>query len=140
MPRRGDPARRHELGGGGESQGAGDIPQPVRRFVCDHIDSVRMVELLLLLESEPERAWTPAELSAELRSHLVWTVERLESLRARGLVAREGRREPRYRYAVPSRATRSAIRQLGHAFATRRVQLVSLVYTRGRGSLDELHL
>jgi predicted ArsR family transcriptional regulator len=107
-----------------------DIPNPVQSFVRENIASVGMLELLLVLEADPERAWTAAELSAELRVHRDGVANFLEHLRVRGLVDRNGGPEPRFRYAAPSASTRSTLPQLRKAFETRRVQLATVLYGR----------
>jgi hypothetical protein len=107
-----------------------DIPNPVQSFVRENIDSVGMLELLLVLEADPERAWSPAELSAELRVHLDGLASQLEHLRARGLVERNGGAEPRFRYAAAGANTRSTLMQLRKALETHRVQLATVLYGR----------
>jgi hypothetical protein len=105
-----------------------DIPNPVRSFVRDNIDSVGMLELLLVLEADPRRAWSPAELSAELRVHHDGLAGQLEHLRNRGLVERGEAVEPVFRYAAANPGTHSTIKQLRRAFETRRLQLAALLY------------
>jgi hypothetical protein len=105
-----------------------DIPNPVRSFVRENIDSVGMLELLLMLEADPGRVWSPAELSAKLRVHHAGVASQLEHLRNRGLVERHGTVEPTFRYAAAHPGTRSTVKQLRRAFETRRVQLAGLLY------------
>jgi len=105
-----------------------DIPNPVRSFVRENIDSVGMLELLLVLEGDPGRVWSLAELSAELRLHHDGLSSQLEHLRNRGLVARDGTVEPMFRYSAACPGTRSTVKQLRRAFETRRVQLATVLH------------
>lgn len=106
-----------------------EIPTPVRRFVEDHIDSIARLELLLLLESDPKRAWTAAAASTELRCQASWAASQLQYLAASGLAVRTNAGELRFRYEPASRDTRALVNDLRRAFKSRRVSLVSLIYT-----------
>ena len=114
-----------------------DIPAPVRRFVEDHIKSVGLLEVLLLLESDPSRAWTTKEVSAELRTHGSWAATQLDYLVERGLAARANGGEPSFRYRPSGAGTRFAVEELRRAFEKRRVGLVSLIYSEARDHTDE---
>lgn len=108
-----------------------DIPMPVRSFVRENIESVGMLELLLVLEADPEREWSLSELSSELRVHRHGLARHLGHLRARGLVERDGTVEPTFRYAARNPGTRSIVKQLRTAFETRRLRLAALLYGQG---------
>jgi hypothetical protein len=45
-----------------------DISNDVRQFIFDYIDSVEQLEVLFLLKSSPEKWWTAADISNQLRS------------------------------------------------------------------------
>jgi len=87
-----------------------------------------MLELLLLLEADPKRAWTCPELSAELRVHRNGLASQLDHLCRRGLVVRDGTAEPRFRYAAANSGTRSTVAQLRRTLETRRVRLAALLH------------
>lgn len=108
------------------------IPNPVRSFVREHIDSVGMLELFLILEADPKRAWTCAELSGELRVHRNGLASQLDHLCRRGLVVCERTAEPRFRYAAASPVTRSTVAQLRRTLETRRVRLAALLHGQRR--------
>ena len=105
------------------------IPEPVRRFVDECIESVGLLEVLLLLQSDPDRTWTPAAVSREVRSERVWAEVQLEYLRTHGLLeAERGAGDPAYRYS-PSRPEQDqVVSQLREAFATRRVRVIQLIF------------
>jgi hypothetical protein len=105
------------------------IPEPVRRFVGECIESVGLLEVLLLLQSDPDRAWTPAAVSREIRSERGWAELQLEYLRTHGLLeAERGTGERAYRYS-PSRPELDAVvGQLREAFETRRVAVIRLIF------------
>lgn len=105
------------------------IPEPVRRFVDECIESVGLLEVLLLLQSDPGRAWTPTAVGREIRSERGWAEVQLEYLRTHGLLeAERGSGEPAYRYG-PARAELDGIvGQLREAFETHRVTVIRLIF------------
>jgi len=74
MPRRSDPGFDHDI----------------VRFVVSDLRTVWALELLLLMRGAPDRAWTEAALTAELRANLGMVGEILRRLHALGLTMRDG--------------------------------------------------
>src|SRR5688572_12471822 len=105
-----------------------DIPEPVRRFVEDYIKSVGILELLLLLESHPRRAWKAAEVQQAMRIQPLSAVAQLEYLHGHGLLVRERGDHEAFRYKPARPGMDSVIADLRHAFETRRVKLTKLIY------------
>jgi hypothetical protein len=105
------------------------IPEPVRRFVDECIESVGLLEVLLLLHSDPARVWTPTEVSREVRSERIWAEAQLEFLRIHGLLEVErGADEAAYRYGPSRPELDGVVGQLRKAFETRRVAMVKLIF------------
>lgn len=63
-----------------------DMPGGIHHFLRDHIDSVEQLEVLALLQTEPVRRWSVAEISHELRSTDVSVGKRLAGLVQSGVV------------------------------------------------------
>lgn len=61
--------------------------------------SVWALEILLVLHSQPERAWRPDDLVRELRSSEVVVTQSIQDLLASGLIVIEGDGSVRYRPA-----------------------------------------
>lgn len=76
------------------------LSRGARSLIAAHIDSVRRLELLLLLRDRADERWTPATVAATLRVAPGWTARELEALRAGGLVALGDGDEAAYRYAA----------------------------------------
>ena len=77
------------------------VSNEMARFLRDEIDSVRELEMLLLLRSAGARATTPAALSAQLRTGVPWAEEQLSRMEAKGFVSvtRDGAGQRVFRYA-----------------------------------------
>ena len=108
----------------------GGIPQEVRAFIVDHIDSVLQLELLLLLHKKRDQEFGAAEVVAELRIDPTWAVTQLDDFCARGILKCAEGPPRRYRYAPKSPDLDSAITRLDQAYSNRRVSVISLIFSK----------
>jgi hypothetical protein len=107
---------------------AKEISEPVRRFIAQHVHSAAQLEVLLLLRAVPDREWSIQDVARAQVSTPDMAEALLQDLTARGLVSAAG--DPRrYRYA-PSRAQATVIDELAEAYATRRVAVVGLIFSK----------
>lgn len=105
------------------------ISEAVRDFLCDHINSVEQLEILLLLRDSPDRSWTAAEIS-----RLLFTTE--ASVRARLLHLREhGLAEitselgaTRYQYCISDPRTDQTIWSLEHEYRRRKDAVIAIIF------------
>lgn len=102
-----------------------DIPEDVRAFVRSSIDSVELLNVLLLLRENAERDWTAEELSAELRSSPGSIARRLAHLQRRRLAASAA---GRYRYAAAARAD-ALVQRLLELYHERRTTVIDLIFS-----------
>lgn len=108
-----------------------DIPEPVRRLLAEHIDSIEQIEVLMLLRAQPEREWSAEEVNRELRSSVMSIQDRLGGLAAMGfLVAREAGADLVYRYAPASDEVRGVIDALEAVYKARRFSVINLIYAK----------
>ncbi len=107
----------------------GDLPASVVAFVNDHIDSVRQLEVLLIVRDGGTRRWTATALSRELRSPEVWTAQQLEELYARGLFGREQAdgSDASFWYQPFDSDLDRAVGQVADCFRRRKTRVVSLI-------------
>lgn len=103
------------------------VPESVREFVAKHIESVAQLEVLLLLRAAGDKEWTPQEVSAALviqpeTAAASWLTE----LERRGLA---GERNGAYRYDPPEQE-RPTLDALAESYATDRVALVALIFSK----------
>lgn len=64
----------------------GDIPQKIRRFLNEHIHSLGNLDLLLFFWRHADRAWSPQDLNAELRSNLGTVRQQVKQFAAKGFL------------------------------------------------------
>ena len=71
------------------------IPDPVRKLIAEHIDSVEQLEVLILLRAHRDRAFTVSEVNDRIKSSATSVEGRLSDLAGRGFLQRTDRT---YRY------------------------------------------
>ena len=104
------------------------LPDDVRHFLHQYIESVEQLEVLLLLWRTPERGWTSEEVAIAVYSHPSSVVRRLALLLGQGLL-RE--REPGcFQYAPRTVELHSAVTHLDHMYRERRVAVITLIASK----------
>jgi hypothetical protein len=115
---------------------AKEISEPVRRFIAQHVHSAAQLEVLLLLRAVPGREWSIHDVARAQVSTPDMAERMLEDLRARGL-ASGGGTAGRFRYAPPD-GLASVIDDLAEAYATRRVAVVGLIFSKPSSAVTGL--
>lgn len=72
------------------------MDKDVSEFLQDSFQSVWSLELLLVLQGQSDRSWTPQQLIAELRSSEAVIQQGIKDLLAAGLILTEGGDQVRY--------------------------------------------
>jgi hypothetical protein len=110
---------------------AADIPPHVARFINDHVDSVELVEVLLLLRRDAARAWTAEQVSEQLYTSPGSAANRLEALNRSGLAARAGEgASATYLYAPADAERDRAATDLEQVYATRRTTVINMIFSK----------
>ena len=106
------------------------IPDDVKRFIADHIESAEQLDALVLLHTQREREWT-----AEAVSQAIYTVPQsaertLRRLEEQGFAATVGGtpEAPAFRYAPADADTDRRVGQLAAAYRTNRVEVVKHLF------------
>lgn len=105
------------------------IPEIVRRFIIEHINSVESLEILLLLSAGTLQEYTAEEVSRTLRTSLESATARLKELhRSKLLVTVENEGSPKYRFD-PTNPGAGIVGDLEKIYKTRRVSVISFIYS-----------
>lgn len=107
-----------------------DIPEGVRAFIAQNIESAELLETLLLVHSGPGREWTPEEVARSIYTVPAGATRRLEQLVGMGLTTSSGAADPAYRYAPATPALAAQVDALAAAYRAHRVAVINLVYSR----------
>jgi predicted transcriptional regulator len=106
---------------------AGGSPDAVLSFVDRHIESLEHLEILLLLAAE-DRSWTAAEIFQKIQSSQASVDQRLQTLVAAGLLAKDATGQ--FRFAPKDEEARKVVKDLAEAYKSRRVRIIEAIYTR----------
>jgi hypothetical protein len=103
------------------------IPARVHRFVLDFVDSLELLEVVLLLAAEPQVELSPDDVSVRLRTTPPSARARLEQLVGRGLAEPTADGRFKLRSSAELAETLDAV---ARCYRERRVSMVSLIYSR----------
>lgn len=104
------------------------LPAPVKQLLARHIQSVEQLEVLLLLHSQPARAWTAPEVYDVIRSSEASIAARLQAFTAAGFLIEEKGPPQTFRYAPNDRDLRSALDMTASAYQTWRVRVIEAIF------------
>ena len=106
------------------------IPPRVREFLLAHVDSIELLDVLLLLAANPELSFAASEVSDQLRTATSSAANRLETLHRRRLVevVEDGCFQVR-----PDPELAETLRQVRLAYRDWRVTVVAVIYSRPSG-------
>jgi hypothetical protein len=110
------------------------VPQRLQAFIANHVGSIELLEVLLLMHAERDRAWAAEEVGARLRLSAVSASQHLVALRQRGLLSVALAGDAVYRYQ-PSPALAGVVDELAQLYRERRLLVADLVATRPRSKL-----
>lgn len=105
------------------------LSDEVRRFIATNIHSVAQLELLLTLRAEPERWFTPEEVSRSLYMAEEPTVAQLAELESGGLLAKDAAEGgSRYCYQPREQGSVRLVDQLAELYHNRRLAITNAIY------------
>jgi hypothetical protein len=104
------------------------IPPAVKQLLARYIRSVEQLEILLLVQGQPNRAWTAAEVYDVIRSSRTSIAERLKDFTAAGFLAEEPGPPAGCRYAPKDNALRAAVDETALLYQTRRVRVIEAIF------------
>jgi hypothetical protein len=102
----------------------------VRQFLTDHIDSAEQLEILLLLQRDPDRRWTAQEVSQAIYTVPASALMRLEALVAHGFATSSGGSDPTYVFEPRTEEIRRQVQTLADAYRNDRVSVIKLIFSR----------
>ena len=104
------------------------LPPAVRQLLSRYIRSVEQLEVLLLLHSQPKRAWTADAVYDVIRSSKSSIAQRLATFTADGFLAEEAGSPTTFRYAPKDEALRAAVQETATLYQTRRIRVIEAIF------------
>jgi len=105
------------------------IPENVRRFIVEHINSVESLEILLSLFARPAEESSPEDVSRALCTSLESATARLSELQQARLLVSISTEPPKYRFNTDSPEA-SLVALLEKTYRERRVSVISFIYSK----------
>lgn len=104
-----------------------DIPEAVRRFVLECIDSVEQLEVLVLLHGSPAVTWSPEAVATTLYSNRQSIALRLAGLHAKGVLAST---EASYRYLPKTPELDATVSLVAQTYRQRPVAVITMIASK----------
>ncbi len=114
------------------------LPEGVRRFVAEQVDSAEFLEILLHLHRNPEQRFTAEELGPAVYTVPAAALLRLEELVARGFAQSDGGQNPSYRYAPSSPPLARQVDELAAAYAANRVAVIQQIFQKPKSAAQAM--
>ena len=113
------------------------IPDDIAQFVIEKIDSVAELEALLLLRREPNRKWTPDEISRRLYLTAREAFEILVGLSTKGLVLYKAGASGWYEYEPGTADLGRLVDRLCETYAKLIVPVTNLIHGKSKKRVQE---
>lgn len=111
------------------------ISEKTRNFVFQHVDSVELVEIILLFHGASEKAWTAEDISKELRSSAISIKKRLTVLRNIGLI-RETDKPNYFCFETKDMSQAKIIDELSLAYRVQRHRVLEIIFSPSKKARD----
>ena len=104
------------------------VPEGVRRFLLQCIDSVEQLEVLLLLHRTPQESWNSESIAQTLYSNPSSIAHRLAGLYSHGLLTQTS--ASAYRYQPKTAELDVTVSQLAETYRQRRVAVITVIASK----------
>lgn len=113
------------------------VPEDVRQFILDHIDSVAELEGLLILRRSPESPWSADSLSREIYTSREQAEEVLSKLSARGFLEPAAEIPGVYIYRPRSVETPPVIDRVYETYKKYLVPVTNLIHSKPQTKVQQ---
>jgi hypothetical protein len=111
-----------------------DIPKTIRDFVFEYIDSVEQLEILLLLESDPNKSWSLEELSGLIRSNVNSVEKRTSLLLSQGLIIKN--EDSQLSFFLDNAELKQTVHSLADIYKVHRYRILEMIFSPMKKSRD----
>ncbi|HEX7155148.1 MAG TPA: hypothetical protein VF618_27005 [Thermoanaerobaculia bacterium] len=104
-----------------------DFSPELEQFVRDRLASIDQIEIVMLLASDPSRAWTAPQIAQQLGTAPEPAAMRLFLLASNGLLALDPTGVPKYRFQPMDAATGALVTQLTALYPDRKDAVADII-------------
>lgn len=112
------------------------IPDEVKRFIMDNIDSVAELEAILFLRDQRHQAWDLRSIAARIYTRDDETAALLAKLIARGFIVEGGTEHTAFRYQPQTPTLAEALDSLALVYSHYLVPVTNLIHMKSRRSIE----
>lgn len=112
-----------------------DLPQDVRQFLDNCIDSIEQLRVLLALHAQPEREWSASDLAVEMRSTESSIRKRLDDLYFRKVLVKLPELGDRHKFLPDSPRVEVIIKELAFCNEKRPYSVIDAIYVKPNKAL-----
>jgi hypothetical protein len=113
------------------------IPNDVKQFILERIESVAYLEALLLLRSKPDAPWSCGAVANRLYIDQKQTAELLARLDADGFVTVAGEEDPVYRYQPVTPHMLQMVDSLAEFYGKHLVPITNLIHSKPKNRVQQ---
>lgn len=106
------------------------VPADVRQFIIENLDSIAQLEALLLLSSDPDTAYTTAELASRLYTDQKQAGEVLASLHSTGFTVFADKDNTSYRYEPRLPELAEMVTRLAAIYSQYLIPVTNLIHSK----------
>ena len=108
-----------------------DISPLLQQFIFEFVDSVELIEVLLLIRNHPEKWFNADQISAELRSNPKSITNRLKRLVSIGLLEHDNEKEL-FRFHPNSNELKDITSELANEYLLRRHRIFEIIFSSSK--------
>jgi DNA-binding HxlR family transcriptional regulator len=105
------------------------LPDAVKRFILENVNSVAKLEVLLLLRAQRDTFWTAEAVSRALCTTPEMMAMQLAELQSRGLLISQEASQRQYRYEPKTSELEQTVAELDLMYKERRVSVINQIYS-----------
>lgn len=108
------------------------IPDDVRQFIFDHVDSVAQLEVLFLMRLSPEQTFSALDIAKELRTSSDSVTEKIAILKSIGLLSEDEETPGQFRYHPKTKELADLVTRLEDVYKVRQHKVLELIFSSAK--------
>ena len=113
------------------------VPEIVREFIANHIDSIAELEALLLMRNDPQVGWSTAALAERLYINREQTDEVVAKLCSLELAAETGRGSVTYHYRPSSPELDGVVESVAETYTRYLIPVTNLIHSKPQTKVQQ---
>ena len=108
-----------------------EISAKLKQFIFEFVDSVELIEVLLLMRNQADTWFSAAQISAELRSNPTSISKRLSKLASIGLLEQNGEQ---FKFGPENNNLKETVSELANEYLLRRHSIFELIFSSSKNA------